>query len=392
MTKSIETRGRDDRLRRSKEARRLRESLGLSAADWQSFLWHARNGFADFEKAQNADPGWALSLEEVPSEWLQDPHAVGHVVVRVLREGRAALATPVARYFFEVFQPGSEPPLLPPGIGLGWLHLERHGIAPPIEASRLAEMALHDPKFFFFGVAEDDLLQLCRLVLEGRATIEAWDLHALFAAVDRAQIHARAPFRLFDALVSQEWVPLAARREFCRGLLGCETALENLAAWRESRRASFIADPERLYLIPRSVADVLDAGVGWRLPGLGRHAVCALAESLGVPVQSVIEEFFLRRYRDDLIESAVSTGTLDLISRHAEVLGPQKVRKLLGQAIRRGKADVRQAAYRAGAEQFGLEFARPARQDKAGLVRNWAVKLLATKTLKSGRKPASSRR
>ena len=57
-------------------------------------------------------------------------------------------------------------------------------------------------------IAEDDLLPLSRLILEGRGAIEAWDLHALLAAVDRALISVRTPFRLFNDLMATEWIPI----------------------------------------------------------------------------------------------------------------------------------------------------------------------------------------
>ena len=57
-----------------------------------------------------------------------------------------------------------------------------------------------------------------------------------------------------------------------------------------------------------------------------------------------------------------------------------------------GTAIVRQAAYRVGAEQFGLDFARPALRDNAGRVRDWAKKLLARDASKSSRKSSRPRR
>ena len=58
------------------------------------------------------------------------------------------------------------------------------------------------PGEFFHGVAEDELLRLSRLILEGRGTVEAWDLHALLAAVERARISRARPFRLFNDLMA----------------------------------------------------------------------------------------------------------------------------------------------------------------------------------------------
>jgi hypothetical protein len=391
MAKLVKTPPAKDQLRPSKAARRLREALGLSEQDWNSFLWHARKGFADFEKANFPDPGPALSLEEIPPQWLEEPEALGYVSVRVIRDGKANLATSIARHFLQIYRPNPDWVLVPVGIGLSWLQLTRAGLLVPIESSRLTLMSLHDPVSFFHGVPDEDLLPLSRLVLEGRGAAEAWDLHALLASVDRARLHPLAPFRLFDALMTADWLPLRVRREFCRGILQCDREMNLLRQWRESLRASFVAEPEQQHLLPRAWADILDSGVGWRLPNLGRHAVYALAESLGEPAPAVIHEFFLRRFGDDQTTDAVATGTLDLISRSAAVLGPAEVRKLVTNAIKRGNAHVRQAAYRIGAEQFGLAFARPACKDQAGLVRNWAVKLFESKTLHPARRPSSKR-
>ena len=66
--------------------------------------------------------------------------------------------------------------------------------AAPLETSRLVHLALDIPEHFFAAVAEDELLPICRLVLEGRLPIEAWDLDALFVAVDRARLPVRVPF------------------------------------------------------------------------------------------------------------------------------------------------------------------------------------------------------
>ena len=68
------------------------------------------------------------------------------------------------------------------------------------------------------------------------------------------------------------------------------------------------------------------------------------------------------------------------------------MRKLIAKAIKRGLAPVRQAAYRIGAEQFGLTFVRPALKDDAGIVRNWAAKLLKTKRLQPARKTTRKQR
>jgi hypothetical protein len=67
------------------------------------------------------------------------------------------------------------------------------------------------------------------------------------------------------------------------------------------------------------------------------------------------------------------------------------LRKLIGKAIKRVLAPVRQAAYRVGAEQFGLNFVRPALKEDAGVVRNWAAKLLKSGRLQPARKTRSVR-
>jgi hypothetical protein len=144
--------------------------------------------------------------------------------------------------------------------------------------------------------------------------------------------------------------------------------------------------------IPRVWRELLNLGAGWNMPAMKRHAVYALVENVGEPLHEVVEEFYLKEYRDQTSTQAVSEGVLDLIGLHAANLGPEVVRKLIGKAIKRGLAAVRQAAYRIGAEQFGLDFVRPALKDDAGMVRKWAAKLLETKKLQPARKTTSKRR
>lgn len=103
-------------------------------------------------------------------------------------------------------------------------------------------------------------------------------------------------------------------------------------------------------------------------------------------------EVYLRPDRDPQGADAVTEDALDLVRLHAEELGPDKVRSLLRKAIKRGSAAVRQAAYRVGAERFGLDFARPALRDNARMVRDWAGKLLARDAGKAGRKANPRRR
>ena len=218
---------RADQPRPSKALRALREALRLDEGDWQAFLWHARHGFADYEQANWMVPKSTFRLRDVPAEWFEDPEALGYVAVRVLTEGEADLITPVARHFLRVCVPEPGSFHGPPGIGLAWLHLARQGLDPPVAPARLIHLALHMPKDFFHAVAEDDLLPLGRLILEGRGAIEAWDLHALLAAVDRARISVRAPFRLFNDLMATDWITREVKREFCRGLLACSPEAEH---------------------------------------------------------------------------------------------------------------------------------------------------------------------
>jgi hypothetical protein len=381
-----------DQPRPSKALRALREALGLEEEGWQAYLWHARHGFADYEQATWIDPKATLQLRDVPHGWFEDPNALGYVVVRVLTEGQADLVAPVSRHFLRVCFP--EPGSLhgPPGIGLAWLHVARQGLDPPVTPASLSHLALQMPTEFYHAVAEDDLLPLSRLILEGRGAIEAWDLHALVAAVDRARFSARTPFRLFNDLMATDWLPRDVKREFCRGLLGCSPEALRLKERTLALRASIDAAPERFLEYPMIWQDLIRIGLGQRVPVLKRHAVRALAEDVGEPLGDVLAEFHLRHDWDPRGADAVTEGALDLVWRHAEELGPDKVRSLLRKAIKRGSAAVRQAAYRVGAERFGLDFACPARRDKARMVRDWAAKLLARGAGKAGRKTNPRRR
>ncbi len=152
------------------------------------------------------------------------------------------------------------------------------------------------------------------------------------------------------------------------------------------------ADPERVLQYPRIWQDLIQRDLGQRIPVLKRHAVRALAEDVGEPLGDVLAEFNLRPDWDPQGADAVTEGALDLVRRHAEELGPDKVRSLLRKAIKRGSAAVRQAAYRVGAERFGHAFARPARRDNARMVRDWAEKLLARGAGQAGRKANPRRR
>jgi hypothetical protein len=383
---------RADQPRPSKALRALRDALGLDEEDWQAYLRHALHGFAEYERAMWIDPKLRLRLRDVPAEWFEDPEALGYVAVRVLTKGKASLRTPVARHFLQVGTPEPRSFHGPLGIGLAWLHLARQGEDPPVTPASLIYMALQMPSDFFHSVAEEDLLPLGRLILEGRGAIEAWDVHALLAAVDRARISVHAPFRLFNELMATDWLTGELKREFCRGLLGCSREALRLKEHGKTLNASIDADPNLFWEYPGIWTDLIQIDLRTRLPVLQRHAVRALVEEVGEPLADVLAEFFLRPDRNRLGADAVTEGALDLVRLHAQELGPDEVRSLLRKAIKRGSAPVRQAAYRVGAEQFGLDFARPALRDHAGMVSNWAKKLLAREAGKSSRKSSRPRR
>jgi len=230
-------------------------------------------------------PKCTLQLRDVPDGWFRSPEVLGYVGVRVLTEGEADLIAPVTRHFLRVCVPEPGSSHGPPGIGLAWLHLARQGLDPPVAPARLIHLALHMPKDFFHAVAEDDLLPLGRLILEGRGAIEAWDLHSLLAAVDRARISVRAPFRLFNDLMATDWVPREVMREFCRGLLACSPEASRLKERTEAPHASIDADPERVLQYPMIWMELIHINLGQWIPVLKRHAVRALAIQLRVGVE-----------------------------------------------------------------------------------------------------------
>jgi hypothetical protein len=361
----------------SQAVRDLKKALGLAEPDWQEFLSHALVGFADFEWDWSINPKPAGRLEDVPPEWFRNSRPLGFVTIRVLNEGEEGLAVPVARHLLTICDPGADRVIGPPGIGLAWLTLARRGLDPPIEPTRLAYLALDIPEDFFQATPEASLPDLCRLILETRPLIEAWDLHALFMAVDRACIHDRAPFRLFDALMKADWIPRDVKQEFCRGLLACRAEAERLEKQREALRACLKDNDDQFLQTPRMYRELRDLEMRGLLPGLQRHAVRALVEEIGEPASDVIREFLLRRDSDTQSSEAVSSGALDLIKLHAEELGPDTVRIFLRKVIKGGSASLRQAAYRLGADQFRPAFARPALRDKARVVRDWASKYFA---------------
>jgi hypothetical protein len=383
---------RADRPRPSEALSVLREKLALNDEEWRVFLRYAREGFADCEKACHIESDIALRVEDVPDHWWEKPQPLSFVFLRIIRRGKAKLAAKFAWYFLQMYDAEVDRIRVPPGTGLAWLHLSRQGLAPPVEPADLTRQALVDPKDFFHGISEDDVLPLCRLILEGGGTIQAWDVHAVVAAVDMARLHVRAPFRLFSGLMAADWLATDVKREFCRGLLGCDPETQRLRERRAALRSAMDADRELFFRTPKALHSLNDCGIGNRLPVLTRHAVFALVENVGEPLLDVVGEFFLKNYGGKEATEAVSEGVLDLIGLHAEELGPEVVRKLIGKATKRGLAPVRLAAYRIGAEQFGLDFVRPALKDDAGSVRNWAAKLLKTKRLQPARKTASKRK
>jgi hypothetical protein len=392
MNRASKSPARRDQPRPSEPLAVLRENLDLEDEDWEVFLRHARDGFVEYEKARSIYPDLSLRLQDVPDGWWEEPEPIGYVFLGVLQGENAELASRVAWYFLQISDPEVDYDLVPPGTGLAWLHRSRQGLVIPVEPAFLTRQALVDPSGFFHGICEDDALPLCRLILEGGKVIQAWDVHAVIAAVDRARIHVRAPFRLFNGLMAADWITTDVKREFCRGLLGCSPEAQQLREHRAVLWSAMKADDEVFFRTPKVWLDLSDSGIGSRIPTLKRHAVFALVENLGEPLLDVVDEFFLKNHGGRAASEAVAEGVLDVIGLHSANLGPEVVRKLIGKAIKRGLAPVRQAAYRIGAEQFGLDFVRPALKDDAGMVRKWAAKLLETKKLQPARKTTSKRR
>ena len=127
------------------------------------------------------------------------------------------------------------------------------GTGPPVEPARLIHLALHMPKGFFHAVGRGRPAAVGPPDPGGPGAIEAWGLHALIAAVDRARI-SRAPFRLFDGLMAADWAPGSVKREFCRGLLACPSEAQRLEERTEALHTSIHAgpDPEGVFRYPRS--------------------------------------------------------------------------------------------------------------------------------------------
>lgn len=169
----------------------LEKAVGLTAADWKELQPYVLDGLEDSQRDDFFTLPFPLEFRDLPEDWYSDPDALGFVTLRVIRGGNTRLATAFARYFLTICDPGPGEPYGPPGVGQAWLFLSRKGIAPPIEAARLAELAFFMPEDFFRDVDLDDLLPLSRLILENRHPLEAWDLHSLIAAVAEARLNAR---------------------------------------------------------------------------------------------------------------------------------------------------------------------------------------------------------
>ena len=364
----------------------LKNVLKLDGANWDAFLEHVQVGFADYERRYGYTTTTSLRLEDVPEEWFANPEALGYVTIRVLKSGDPRLAAPVAEFFLRNCDPGQNILIRPPpGIGLAWLFLARHGLPSPIEPARLVHLAMCVPKEFFQGVTQDDLLLLARLMLEAKGPPEAWDLHALLGAVDQADIHARAPFHLFDALMAADWLPNEVKEEFCLGLLGCSSPQERLQERAAAVLQSLKADLKRITLLPTVLLNVASLGLRIRVPGLQRHAVRALVEVLGRSFQDVVQEFFLRDNAGERYGDMIDLGVLDAVASRAKEMRSVELREILNQAVKNGSAVVRQAAYRTGLEHLGPVFVQPALEDSAKVVRNWAIKALAHGAPKPGR-------
>ncbi len=368
MAKAKKRTPRADHPRDSRALRELKEDLGLDGADWQEFLRLALAGFADYEEDHVFDSDIGLRLGNVPAVWFESPDPLGFVTLRVLKEGNPEIAARTAWYFLQIGEPEPNESYGPPGMGASWLYLERQGVDAPVNPSGLARLAVQTPESFFQGISEDDLLPLSRLILENWKPLEAWDLHAVLVAVARSKIHTRAPFRVFDEMMTFDGIPRDLKREFCRGILECADEGRRIRERGEALRASFRQGAEWMS-IPHTYFDIQYGGVGRLHPGLKRHAVRALVEELGEPLEGVISEFFLQDHGDNQSTAAVSAGVLDLIRIHAETLGPEVVKRWLSKGIKKGSAFVRKASYRAGLELFGSPLRAPPSTIRPG----WSV-------------------
>jgi hypothetical protein len=366
---------RVDRPRDSRPVRELKEDLGLDEPAWQEFLRHALDGFTDFENAHDPGHDSRLRLSEVPTEWFEQLDPLGHVTLRVLREARQEIAVRVAYCFVQVGLPEPDDLYVPPGLGASWLYLARHEVECPVEPRDLARLALQLPQEFFSGVQDDDVIPLCRLVLQALEPIDVPDLHALLIAIATARRGDRAIFHLFKDIMRSDRISPKIKGELCRGVLECPEEINRMARWFEEGRLGFQstgASASWLLLLTASPAFYM------LHDGLKRHAVAALVDHAGEPLRDVIDAYFLKTHGNMLAAISMSEGAVDLIRDHAQELDDDVVQRLLSRAIKSSWAPVREAAYRAGAERFGREYARPALKDPTRQVRNWAEKYLAS--------------
>ena len=373
---------RVDQPRASRPLRELKEDLALDEPEWEEFLRHALDGFTDYEKAHAHDYDTPLRLSEVPEEWFEEVDPLGLVTLRVLKQAGPEIATPVAYFFVQVALPEPDEIQAAPGLGTSWLYLARQEVECPVETRDLAHLALHVPEDFFRGVEDDDMVPLCRLILEALEPIDVSDLHALMVAVASARRRDRTIFHLFKDLMNSDAINPEIKGEMCRGVLESPDEIGRIA-----RRAAEIGSTLRAKgrdVVASSYCAIESPVFYKRHEVLKRHAVRTLVDHVGEPLRDVIGAYFLASHGDQLAAIAMSEGALDLIRGRAEELDDDTVKRLLARAVKTGLGPVRQAAYRAGAERFGPDYARPALRDKARMVRDWAQKYLAAGKTKRG--------
>jgi hypothetical protein len=335
-----------------------------------------------YENALDPDHDESLRLSEVPEEWFEEVDPLGLVTLRVLKQAGPEIAAPVAHFFVQVGLPELDEMQAAPGLGASWLYLARQEIECPVETRDLAHLALHVPEDFFRGVEGDDMVPLCRLILEAIEPIDVSDLHALMVAVAAARGRDRTIFHLFKDLMSSETIAPELKGEMCHGVLESPDEIGRMA-----RRAAEIGSTLRSKgrNAVASSYRAIESPVFYKFHEvLKRHAVRALVDHVGEPLRDVIDAYFLASHGDQLAAIAMSEGALDLIRGHAEELDDHTVKRLLARAVKTGLGPVRQAAYRVGAERFGLDYARPALKDSARMVRDWAKKYLDAGKTKRG--------
>ena len=146
--------------------RALQQALGLQAEGWATFLRLIKAGLTAEEREEGLDGIPALRWNDLPTDWFRRPELFGYITIYTIRNGGAALAVPVARFFLEQCAAASESFDGPPGVGLAWLYLMHDGIPYPVKSARLEWLALEYPKDFFQNVTEEELFTLSRLLLE----------------------------------------------------------------------------------------------------------------------------------------------------------------------------------------------------------------------------------